>query len=678
LIDALGEETSVVVNPYGVTREKLVHALYEAAELEHNLMCTYLYAAASLKQGSEEGLSTDEASALERWRREILAIAIDEMGHLAAVWNITSALGAAPRFGRANFPLDSGVLPAGIVVRLAPFSDSVLQHFIFLERPADSTEPDGEGFETEFAFSRRSPEGRITPMAVEYATTGEFYGAMEAGLRALVEEVGEAAAFCGDPSLQLSQREVSLSGAEPVLCSKTALLRFAAIVTQGEGAPADNRDSHFRRFCAIREELQALKRANPAFSPAHPAAVNPVLRPPVRPSGRIWLEDPSSAAVADVANASYGLMLRLLAYSYQVPGGAEKGLVVDLSQALMRGLMLLCEQAARMPAGPTHPHCNAGVSFVALRDAAPLPPGLAARRFFEERLGEVAAAARATHERVRAMRTERALRIFADALARAQREFGLLADAARPVAAKSDPLPLASANPTPEPTRIGDVEEIEGRDLTLVYEGKRCIHARFCVTGAPKVFLANVKGPWIRPDDMQTESLVAIANLCPSGAIRYRRKDGRPDESAPPVNLITIREAGPYAVHAPIVRDGAPDGFRATLCRCGASRNKPFCDGSHHAIEFAATGEPPTREDAPLAQRDGALRIDPEPDGPLQIRGNVEIISGTGRVVARVVQAKLCRCGASATKPFCDGTHARIGFRSSNENAVPQNSVVTR
>jgi CDGSH-type Zn-finger protein len=65
-----------------------------------------------------------------------------------------------------------------------------------------------------------------------------------------------------------------------------------------------------------------------------------------------------------------------------------------------------------------------------------------------------------------------------------------------------------------------------------------------------------------------------------------------------------------------------------------------------------------------LEVRDGPLEIDPQVDGPLRVRGNLEITSGTGRVVARVTQAKLCRCGGSSNKPFCDGTHARIGFTS--------------
>jgi CDGSH-type Zn-finger protein len=111
--------------------------------------------------------------------------------------------------------------------------------------------------------------------------------------------------------------------------------------------------------------------------------------------------------------------------------------------------------------------------------------------------------------------------------------------------------------------------------------------------------------------------------------------------------------------------DGQAAGYRATLCRCGASKHKPYCDGSHHEIGFSATGEPPTGKAEMLSVRDGPLAIAPEPDAPLQVRGNLEITSGTGRVVARLSNARLCRCGGSANKPFCDGTHGTIGFKSS-------------
>jgi CDGSH-type Zn-finger protein/uncharacterized Fe-S cluster protein YjdI len=220
----------------------------------------------------------------------------------------------------------------------------------------------------------------------------------------------------------------------------------------------------------------------------------------------------------------------------------------------------------------------------------------------------------------------------------------------------------AAVSAVPASTTVNGVETAQGQKLELMFETKRCIHARFCVTGGPHVFLANVQGPWINPDALDVERVVELAHACPSGAIRYRRKDGKPDEQAPPVNLIAIREAGPYAFRGQLQLNGAPAGCRATLCRCGASKNKPYCDSSHHGAEFTATGEPPSGKTDMLPLRDGVLDIVPLPNGPLQVKGNMEIVSGTGRVVSRGTTAYLCRCGASSNKPFCDGTHARIGF----------------
>jgi len=646
------------------SREQLLHCLYEAAELEHNLMCTYLYAAFSLKQGEAEGLSAAEAEATERWRREITAVAVEEMGHLVAVWNITAALGGAPRIGRGNFPLDIGYLPASVVVKLAPFNAATLQHFIYLERPLGSTEQDGEGFAIQRQFTRGSAVPRVTPMACDYETVGHFYEQLSKDLAAFVEVHGESAAFCGDRWLQLGPEELNLCGARHVLCSKTALAAFDAIVRQGEGAPSDSERSHYHRFVDIRTELQALREANPGFEPAWPAATNPVLRRPPVPEGRVWLENPDASNTVDIANASYGLMLRLLAQSYLLPGpSAEKSLLVDLGIGLMRAFSPLAEHAARLPAGPSNPGCHAGASFTTLRDSAGFPPGPAGRRYVLERIAQLADAAADLHEQLGGGRTERAARQLQVLRERAERGLDLTAPTPAPTA---KPVAVQPPPPAPPSQVVDGMEVIQGEKLDLLYTGKLCIHSRFCVTGAPKVFLANVKGPWIFPDAMPVERLVDIAHACPSGAIQYRRKDGEADEAPPPVNLLSVREAGPYAIRGPLTLRGQSIGMRATLCRCGASKNKPFCDGSHHDIHFAATGEPETGmlglpTDMP-ARRDGAVAIEPEPNGPLHVRGPLEVLSGTGRMVCRVTQARLCRCGGSQTKPFCDGTHARNGF----------------
>ncbi|WP_077443021.1 ferritin-like domain-containing protein [Rhodanobacter sp. C05] len=651
-------------NPIDATpsREQALHALYEAAELEHCLMCTYLYAVFSLKSSVEEGLTAEQLDAVTRWRRTILQIATEEMGHLASVWNITVALGGAPRIGRSNFPLDPGYLPAGVVVKLAPFNAATLQHFIYLERPADSTEPEGEGFAPERVFVRAVDGPRLTPMGLDYDTVGVFYQKLSEGLCKLVAAHGEAGALCGDPALQLSGAEVSLPGAKRVICLKTALIAFNAIITQGEGAQQNSEDSHYQKFAGIRAEYQALLAADPSFVPAFPAATNPVLRRPPRPEGRVWIEDARAIATVDLANSAYGLMQRLLAYSYAVPTqDPDKMLALDLSIGLMHALAPLAERAARLPAGPSNPVCHAGVSFITLRDASALPPGPGARRFFCERMQQLADAAARLNEAGDA-RTAAAATILSRLAQNAVRGFDL-SRAAPSVVSSASPAVTPTTQPAP-PTSVQDgIEQVEGEKLTLLFETKRCIHARFCVTGAPTVFLANVQGPWIHPDTMDVERLADIAHACPSGAIRYNRRDGRPDESAPPVNLAATREAGPYALRGELHLNGVPAGYRATLCRCGASKNKPFCDGSHHDVHFTATGEPPTgtSTDA-LPVRDGPLHIEPQTNGPLKIRGNLEITSGTGRMVARTTSTFLCRCGASQNKPFCDGSHARIGF----------------
>src|SRR5262249_55300987 len=148
-----------------------------------------------------------------------------------------------------------------------------------------------------------------------------------------------------------------------------------------------------QKFIGIRAELAALKAANPAFAPSFPAATNPVLRRPPRPEGRVWIENPEAWASVDLANAGYALMLRLLAYSYSLRSPSpEKSLSPALAIGLRQAIVPLAERAARLPAGPSNPHCNAGMSFIALRDSAALPVGPAARRLFVERFAQLAAA----------------------------------------------------------------------------------------------------------------------------------------------------------------------------------------------------------------------------------------------------------------------------------------------
>jgi CDGSH-type Zn-finger protein/uncharacterized Fe-S cluster protein YjdI len=210
---------------------------------------------------------------------------------------------------------------------------------------------------------------------------------------------------------------------------------------------------------------------------------------------------------------------------------------------------------------------------------------------------------------------------------------------------------------------MGEAEVVRGKRVVVRFEGRKCIHSRQCVLSRPDVFVPNVEGEWIRPDEASPEEIAALAQSCPSGAITYEHVDGSAGEQPPRVNVARVRENGPIALHAELVIEGHGTAYRATLCRCGASKNKPFCD-KRHEVGFLATGEPETQESTPLASRAGPLSVKPVVDGPLLVAGNLEICSGTGRTVKRVTKAALCRCGQSKNKPFCDGTHAQVDFKS--------------
>ena len=202
---------------------------------------------------------------------------------------------------------------------------------------------------------------------------------------------------------------------------------------------------------------------------------------------------------------------------------------------------------------------------------------------------------------------------------------------------------------------------VEGTTVDVGFDGSKCIHSRNCVLEHPEVFVPNAPGEWIHPEAASTGTIVRVAETCPSGAIIYRRKDGGPAEAPPVVNIVRLRENGPLAIHAEM-EIGGETLLRATLCRCGASQSKPFCDGSHNKSGFAATGEPPLKDTPALEARNGPLTVTPTTNGPLKLEGNAEIVTGTGHTIDRTQRTFLCRCGHSANKPFCDNSHRKVGF----------------
>jgi CDGSH-type Zn-finger protein/uncharacterized Fe-S cluster protein YjdI len=203
--------------------------------------------------------------------------------------------------------------------------------------------------------------------------------------------------------------------------------------------------------------------------------------------------------------------------------------------------------------------------------------------------------------------------------------------------------------------------------ITVSFDLQRCIHARECVRGLPEVFDFE-RRPWIQPDRAEPDAITTVVLRCPSGALLFEREDGV-RETPPEENVIAIAENGPLYARGDI-EIKSPEGdtlFRETrvaLCRCGASQNKPFCDNTHKEIGFrheGLLGE--NRLSSGGATNGGMLRVVPTTNGPYLLRGEVEIRDAAGRGAYRGNKALLCRCGRSENKPFCDGSHARTGWR---------------
>jgi len=128
-------------------REELIYLLCEAAEFEHAVMCSYLFAQWTLKRGLDEDLLPAELEAIGRWRRSLARVAVEEMLHLSLVNNLLAGIGAAPHLWRPAFPVRPGHFPADVVMNLSPFGEEAIDHFLFIERPEGLAIADGAGFD---------------------------------------------------------------------------------------------------------------------------------------------------------------------------------------------------------------------------------------------------------------------------------------------------------------------------------------------------------------------------------------------------------------------------------------------------------------------------------------------------------------------------------------------------
>jgi hypothetical protein len=375
-------------------REALIYMLCEASELEHGIMCQYLFAAFSLKQREDEGLTADALEAVLRWRKVVAHVATEEMLHLALVQNLLSAIGAAPHLARPNLPAPAHHYPAGVNLTLVPFGEPALRHFMFLERP--------EGMELKGARGIDAPvheavplmaEGDIVPLPQDFATVGHLYRSIEHGIDHLAEKFGEQNLFVGPPRAQATSEYFHWPELVTATDLASAHRAIDTILEQGEGARGHWQNAHFGQFVQILDEYRRLKAAKPDFEPARP-----VLFATVRPSEHDDTVPRITEGVAsrctDLFNVGYELLLQILHryFAHTEETDAQLATLSSAAIALMIGVLKpLGDLITTLPIGPEQPGMTAGPSFELFYENDYLMPHReAAWALLEERVREAA------------------------------------------------------------------------------------------------------------------------------------------------------------------------------------------------------------------------------------------------------------------------------------------------
>ena len=635
-------------------REALYYMLCEAAELEHGIMCQYLYAAFSLKQSEDEGLTAEEAEAVQRWRKRISHVATQEMLHLSLVQNLLSAIGGAPHLTRPNFPHPATHYPAGVHLALLPFGEAALQHFMFLERPEGMDLDDAEGMA---AFRRAEPamtEGEIVPRSQDFKTVGHLYRSIEAGFTHLADKFGERRLFVGPPRAQATQEYFHWPELVAVTDLASAQKAIDEILEQGEGPRGHWKQAHFGQFVEIMDEYLQLREANPAFRQARPV-VTVNVRPSERDTGVPLVTDPLARQVMDLFNVSYEVLLLMLQrfFAHTEETDAQLKALADATVNLMfQAIKPIGDLVTTLPAGPDYPARTAGPSFELFYESdTVLPHREAAWILLAERLRQAAEFCQPGVPCPAAI---------ADGLAGVQAS---LIEIARSLEAH---LPARDLPPeTPAPAEA--VTDLLSSALDFYRTGQS-------FTGHPDDLLSNL-GDLIRStypvvlasgDDARTVARLVNSVLRPLAQSLPAPAPAPAPTEPPAPSASSAPDVAPAPDAAESLWDAA---LLATRLRTDyAPAVPPGLLEAAAALQDLAVGQVQGAERAKrmaaLADQQGHLPpgIMTAKNGPYLVTNAAVVRDHLGQRLTLPPQLALCRCGASALQPFCDGAHATSGF----------------
>jgi hypothetical protein len=352
------------------TREEIIGALHQAAEIEHGLMIQYLFPALSLKKRDDEGITPRQLALTRSWEAVILGVAVEEMGHLGTVCNLLAAVGDGPRFERPNFPQAIGYYP--FPFDLVRFSDDALYRMLIFELPRG--EPMPEPPHVDAPAPEFAPERAIAPDPLTFDYVGELYEKIREGFLA----VPEAELFIGLPAAQVTDTWSVRLDLRPVRNRSSALAAIDDIIEDGEGSPVGRDTSHYGRFLAIR---RAYADAG-FFDAARPVVRNPQTRehPGTAGPGALLTHE-VSLQVAELFNQVYATALLVLQQFFAFGGETEEqreALKASAGHLMSTGIRPISEVLTDLPAYADGGEGQAGPPFE-LYDAVSVSPFLPAR-----------------------------------------------------------------------------------------------------------------------------------------------------------------------------------------------------------------------------------------------------------------------------------------------------------
>lgn len=490
-------------------------------------------------------------------------------------------------------------------------------------------------------------QNALEPFDIDFRTVGEFYHKIETAFGCIPEErlfIGPPEAQANPKYLDLPGELVEVTDAA------SAVRAIDMIIEQGESPTSEHPDAHFVVFDSIRKEYEELSQRARAddrvFDPVRPLISNPTTRGYADAPGSNRITDATAQELAELFNGTYDLMLMMLLRFFAHEGETEEQfrlLARGTLRIMASVLRPLGEALAKTAAGPQYPGLTAGPGFGFNRSVHLLSHRESAWIYFLERLydltsrltqlsddatlppevQEAAAALESVAEHLTPFIPEKFAQTIRGSAAERNARTTIRPELNGPLIVHNlrkltnsigETLPTrpivalcrcGGSNLKPycdgtharigfasakSPERAPDrLDSYEANGITVRDNRGTCCHFGNCTDRLPEVF-HHSGDPFVTAGGADADAIERIVRQCPSGALGFVR-DGKlyqGEEGEPEIyvaNNASYYVRGGIELEGDVMNEGANREHYA-LCRCGHSKNKPFCDGTHWWIKF--------------------------------------------------------------------------------------------